>query len=98
VTAMDILPVYHCLWNEPDEITGTKRMIIAALFAEYARKIERLSTALKADLKVTKVREALEQARRRNDHQSDNRSHLQQPDYHPYDHFSGAPVPKLLLP
>jgi len=72
VTAMDVLPVYHCLWNEPSEIMGTKKMVVAALFVEHGRKIERLSTALKADLKVTKVREALEQARRKNDHRDDD--------------------------
>lgn len=92
VTAMDILPVYHCLWNEPDEITGTKRMIIAALFAEYARKIERLSTALKADLKVTKVREALEQARRRNDHRDDNLAVVDGFYYQIDDHRTGNSV------
>src|SRR5574344_1545903 len=92
VTAMDILPVYHCLWNEPDEITGTKRMIIAALFAEYARKIERLSTALKADLKVTKVREALEQARRRNDHRDDDLAVVDGFYYQIDDHRTGNSV------
>jgi MoxR-like ATPase len=92
VTVMDVLPVYHCLWNEPDEITGTKRMIIAALFAEYTRKIERLSVALKADLKVTKVREALEQARRRNDHRDDDLAVVDGFYYQIDDHRTGNSV------
>jgi MoxR-like ATPase len=72
VSMVDILPIYHCLWNETDEISGMRNIVIASLFASSLRKIDKISMDLKADLRVTKVKESFEEARRRNDHRDDD--------------------------
>ena len=61
VTLSDLLPVYHCLWSEPDERTDIRQIVIRSLFASYVKEISSISRALKSDLKVSRVREALEE-------------------------------------
>ena len=64
VTLPDLLPVYHCLWSEPDERTDIRQIVIRSLFASYVKEISSISRALKSDLKVSRVREALVKARK----------------------------------
>ncbi len=71
VSLSDILPIYHCLWNEPGEREEIRRQLVKALFAAREKELKALSSALKADLKVSRVRQALEEARRKNDHRDD---------------------------
>jgi MoxR-like ATPase len=72
VESADMMMIYHCLWNEPDEIVGTRKIVIEALFSSFADKIATVAQALKADLKVTRVNEALYLARKHNDHRDDD--------------------------
>lgn len=68
----DLLPVYHCLWSEPDECTAIRRVVIEALFGGCVKKIASISSALKSDLKVSRVREALDKARLNGDRRDDD--------------------------
>lgn len=72
VCASDLLPTYHCLWNEPEESNDIRRIVVQALFTPYVKEIGSISLSLKSDLKVSRVREALEAARRQGDHRDDD--------------------------
>lgn len=72
VCLTDLLPVYHCLWNEPDECTDIRRVVIRALFVPYVKEIAAINISLKSDLKVSRVREALEKARQQGDRRDDD--------------------------
>ncbi len=63
VCITDLLPVYHCLWNEPDERNEIRQIVIQALFVLYVKEIASVTSSLKSDLRVSRVREALDKAR-----------------------------------
>lgn len=68
----DMLMIYHCLWNEPDEIDGTRKIVVEALFSSFSNQIAKVSQSLKADLRVTRVNEVINLAKKRNDHRDDD--------------------------
>lgn len=68
----DLLPVYHCLWNEPEECADIRQIVVRALFASSIKEIAAIHLALKSDLKVSRVREALEQASRKGDRRDED--------------------------
>lgn len=68
----DLLPMYHCLWNEPDEIAPVRRITLASIFAPYKERIEQLANGVKADLRAQNAQAALAKAVRDNDHRDDN--------------------------
>lgn len=70
--AEDLLPMYHCLWNEPEEIDEVRRITLQALFAPVEEKLDRLAQAVKADLRACRAQEALNKALREHDHRDDN--------------------------
>ncbi|MEY8707709.1 AAA family ATPase [Bacteroides faecichinchillae] len=72
VRITDILPIYHCLWNEPDEYTNIRQIVIRALFVSYMKELSSITLSLKSDLKVSRVREALEKARQKGDRRDDD--------------------------
>lgn len=81
VCVTDLLPVYHCLWSEPNECAEMRRIVIRALFAGYVKEIASITSSLKSDLKVSRVREALDKARKGGDNRDDD---LQITDYFYY--------------
>lgn len=72
VCLTDILPIYHCLWNEPDERMDIRQIVVRALFMSYIKEISSITLSLKSDLKVSRVREALEKARQKGDRRDDD--------------------------
>lgn len=68
----DLWPLYHCLWNEPDEIEQVRRITLLAIFSPYESRLTHLSEAVKADLRVCSAESALQKARREHDHRDDN--------------------------
>lgn len=69
---IDLLPIYHCLWSEPDECAEVRQIVIRALFVLYVKEIASITTSLKSDLKVSRVREALDKARLNGDRRDDD--------------------------
>jgi MoxR-like ATPase len=59
VSLADLLPIYHCLWNEPDEQKGVRHIIIESLFSLLDKQLDEIKITLASDLRITKVREAL---------------------------------------
>lgn len=68
----DMLPIYHCLWNEPDECADVRQIVIRALFASCIKELTSITRSLRSDLKVSRVREALEKAKKKGDHRDDD--------------------------
>lgn len=68
----DLLPMYHCLWNEPIEIEQIKHIVLKSIFAPYLQQLETLAQNVKADLRACKAKEALAKAVREHDHRDDD--------------------------
>ncbi len=52
----DLLPVYHCLWQEPEECDAVRNVVIRALFARYADSLVEMKAALAEDIKYHRIR------------------------------------------
>lgn len=72
VSMTDLLPVYYCLWSEPDESVAIRDIVIRALFVSHTKQIAGIASSLKSDLKVSRVREALDKARLAGDRRDDD--------------------------
>lgn len=56
----DLLPLYHCLWNEADECEPIHQLVIRELFTSCLEQMEEITEAIKADIRISRVRQALE--------------------------------------
>ena len=63
VSMMDVFPIYHCLWNEPEEQDGTRDVVIYAMLNDLEQELLLLNRYLTADLKVINAKSALEKMR-----------------------------------
>lgn len=60
----DLVPIYHCLWQEPEESEGIREIVIRALLSEYAVKLADMKLALEADIRVYRQHRATLKATR----------------------------------
>lgn len=63
VDICDLLPIYHCLWQEPEERDAIRSIVIRALFSPFADKLVEMKNALAEDIKYHRVRRNLEDGR-----------------------------------
>lgn len=63
VDICDLLPVYHCLWQEPEERDAIRNIVIRALFSPFADKLVEMKNALAEDIKYHRVRRDPEDGR-----------------------------------
>lgn len=56
VDICDLLPIYHCLWQEPEERDAIRNIVIHALFSPFAEKLVEMKNALAEDIKYHRVR------------------------------------------
>lgn len=63
VKACDLLPIYHCLWQEPEERDAIRTIVIRALFAPYADVLVKMKAALAEDIKYNRVKHSLTDGR-----------------------------------
>ena len=56
VDCCDLLPIYHCLWQEPEERDAIRTIVIRALFAPLAEKLVEMKNALAEDIKYHRIR------------------------------------------
>ena len=68
----DMLPLYHCLWNEPEEIATVRRIVWQAATSPLQKQLEQLAQTVKAALRVRRAHDALQKAQREGDHRADN--------------------------
>lgn len=58
VAVTDLLVIYHCLWQEPEERDDLRHTIIGIIFSDVAAKLERMKEALKEDIKKQRASHA----------------------------------------
>ena len=63
VDICDLLPIYHCLWQEPEERDAIRNIVIRALFSPFADKLVEMKNALAEDIKYHRVRRNPEEGR-----------------------------------
>ena len=63
VDICDLLPIYHCLWQEPEERDAIRSIVIRALFALFAERLVEMKNALAEDIKYHRVRRNPEDGR-----------------------------------
>ena len=63
VDICDLLPIYHCLWQEPEERDAIRSIVIRALFSPFAEKLVEMKNALAEDFKYHRVRRNPEDGR-----------------------------------
>lgn len=63
VDICDLLPIYHCLWQEPEERDAIRNIVIRALFSPFADKLVEMKNALAEDIKYHRVRRNPEDSR-----------------------------------
>lgn len=89
VTACDLVPIYHCLWQEPEEANDLRRIVISTLFNEFATKIEGLKVAIDDDIRVTRLHKATTEAQRMMELADSNKKVFDNYYYHLHDHDTG---------
>ena len=55
VDICDLLPIYHCLWQEPEERDAIRSIVIRALFSPFAEKLVEMKNALAEDIKYHRI-------------------------------------------
>ncbi len=63
VAVCDLLPIYHCLWQEPEERDAIRNIVIRALFAPFADKLVEMKNALAEDIKYHRIRKSPDDGR-----------------------------------
>lgn len=63
VDVCDLLPIYHCLWQEPEERDAIRTLVIRALFASHADKLVEMKNALVEDIKYHRIRRSPDEGR-----------------------------------
>ena len=63
VSICDMLPIYHCLWQEPEERDAIRSIVIRSLFAPFAEKLADMKQALAEDIKYHRVRKGPDDGR-----------------------------------
>lgn len=63
VDICDLLHIYHCLWQEPEERDAIRNIVIRALFSPFADKLVEMKNALAEDIKYHRVRRNPEDGR-----------------------------------
>ena len=56
VDICDLLPIYHCLWQEPEERDAIRSIVIRALFSPFAERLVEMKNALAEDIRYHRVR------------------------------------------
>ena len=89
VALSDLLPIYHCLWNEPDERDDIRRMVIRSLFAEYGTELAKMKLNIEADIKVRRMHGATWKAKASLMKRDGNKKIFDSFYYHLLDHDTG---------
>ena len=56
VAVCDLLPIYHCLWQEPEERDAIRQIVIRTLFAPFAEQLVEMKKSLAEDIQYHRVR------------------------------------------
>lgn len=89
VSLEDLLPIYNCLWQEPEEAEGIRTIVIQALFHEYTSIFAYLREDLSNDIRVNRQHRATEKARKSMKVFDSNKKIYDNYYYHLLDHDTG---------
>ena len=65
VSPADLVPIYNCLWQEPEEADGIRHIVVQSLFSEFSARLADIKLALEADIRVSRQHRATAKARER---------------------------------
>lgn len=54
----DLLPVYNCLWQEPEERDEIRRIVIHGTFMSFSERLAKMKKALEGDIKIARAARA----------------------------------------
>lgn len=63
VVVCDLLPIYHCLWQEPEEREPVRSIVVRTLFAPYAERLASMKQSLAEDIKYHRIRRSFGEGR-----------------------------------
>ena len=63
VAVCDLMPIYHCLWQEPEERDAIRQIVVRSLFAPFADQLVDMKNALAEDIKYHRVRKNPDEGR-----------------------------------
>ena len=89
VSHADLLPIYHCLWQEPEEIEGIRDIVIGALLGEFSSKIAQQKKDLESDIRVYRQHRATMKARKQIEKNDGDKKIFDSFYYHLLDHDTG---------
>ena len=89
VSVADLLPVYNCLWQEPEECEGIRAIVIRALFNELTLRFASLRQNLENDIRVSRQHRATDRARQNMQRFDTNKKIYDNYYYHLLDHDTG---------
>ena len=89
VTVADLVPMFHCLWQEPGEANDVRRIIIRTLFSEFSSILEGMKVAIDDDIRVTRLHKATTAAQRMMEQADSNKKIFDNYYYHLHDHDTG---------
>ncbi len=85
----DFLPIYHCLWNEPDERDDIRRIVLRAMFFEYGNRLAKIKTAIDGDIRLRKMHGATWKAKAQMQKRDGNKKIYDDFYYHLRNHDTG---------
>ena len=89
VELADLIPIYHCLWQEPDEADGIREIVIRALFGEFATKLADMRLALETDIRVYRQHRATIKATKEMELEDSDKKIFDSYYYHLVNHDTG---------
>ena len=89
VTADDLLPIYNCLWQEPEECEGIRVIVIRALYNDLTMRFASLRQNLENDIRVSRQHRATNRARQNMQLFDTNKKIYDNYYYHLLDHDTG---------
>ena len=85
----DMLPIYHCLWQEPEEAEGIRDIVIGTLLSEFSSRFTQLKKDLESDIRVYRQHRATMKARKQIQKNDDDKKIFDSFYYHLLDHDTG---------
>ncbi len=58
VAPEDLLPIYNCLWQEPEERDEIRRIVIRAMFMPLNERLAKMKRSLEEDIKIARAARA----------------------------------------
>lgn len=58
VSPEDLLPVYNCLWQEPEERDEIRRIVIRGMFMTFYDRLAKMKQSLEEDIKIARAARA----------------------------------------